>query len=172
MVGWSGLRRVEYWLRPDAGTHGQLAEDDPAWQVARWQPCLLDRHLELCAAAGAVDEGPQLAPVAFVALALRCHRVRAEDLEPLEIVDHARPGKAEHLYPLLRQLACLADAVCDRRRRAVGEAEHPEQRAVECVRCDDRRHCTADKGRQIDGMRDLAENPAALLRILEPVPRR
>ena len=34
MVGWSGLKRVEYWLRPDAGKHGQLADDDPAWQTA------------------------------------------------------------------------------------------------------------------------------------------
>jgi DMSO/TMAO reductase YedYZ molybdopterin-dependent catalytic subunit len=42
MVGWSGLRRVEYWLRPDTGTHGRLAEDDPAWQAARWLPCVLD----------------------------------------------------------------------------------------------------------------------------------
>jgi DMSO/TMAO reductase YedYZ molybdopterin-dependent catalytic subunit len=41
MVGWSGLRRVEYWLRRDAGTHGRLAEDDPAWRTARWQPCVL-----------------------------------------------------------------------------------------------------------------------------------
>src|SRR5215472_825918 len=24
MVGWSGLKRVEYWLRPDTGTHGRL----------------------------------------------------------------------------------------------------------------------------------------------------
>ena len=31
MVGWPGLKRVEYWLRPDAGTHGKLADDDPAW---------------------------------------------------------------------------------------------------------------------------------------------
>jgi DMSO/TMAO reductase YedYZ molybdopterin-dependent catalytic subunit len=41
MVGWSGLRRVEYWLRRDAGTHGRLAADDPAWQAARWQPCTI-----------------------------------------------------------------------------------------------------------------------------------
>jgi DMSO/TMAO reductase YedYZ molybdopterin-dependent catalytic subunit len=39
MVGWSGLKRVEYWLRPDMGTHGHLDEDDPAWQSARWEPC-------------------------------------------------------------------------------------------------------------------------------------
>jgi hypothetical protein len=42
MVGWSGLRRVEYWLRPDAGTHGRLADDDPAWSAARWQSCRLE----------------------------------------------------------------------------------------------------------------------------------
>jgi DMSO/TMAO reductase YedYZ molybdopterin-dependent catalytic subunit len=41
MVGWSGLKRVEYWLRPDAGKHGQLADDDPAWRAARWQPCAI-----------------------------------------------------------------------------------------------------------------------------------
>jgi DMSO/TMAO reductase YedYZ molybdopterin-dependent catalytic subunit len=39
MVGWSGLKRVEYWLRPDTGTHGKLADDDPAWNAARWLPC-------------------------------------------------------------------------------------------------------------------------------------
>jgi DMSO/TMAO reductase YedYZ molybdopterin-dependent catalytic subunit len=42
MVGWSGLKRVEYWLRPDSGTHGKLAPDDPVWQTARWQPCTLE----------------------------------------------------------------------------------------------------------------------------------
>jgi DMSO/TMAO reductase YedYZ molybdopterin-dependent catalytic subunit len=42
VVGWSGLRGVEYWVRPDAGTHGRLADDDPAWRTARWQPCTLD----------------------------------------------------------------------------------------------------------------------------------
>jgi DMSO/TMAO reductase YedYZ molybdopterin-dependent catalytic subunit len=39
MAGWSGLRRVEYWLRP--GTGGRLAEDDPAWRSAVWRPCAL-----------------------------------------------------------------------------------------------------------------------------------
>jgi hypothetical protein len=29
-------------VRPDAGKHGQLDEDDPAWQKARWQPCDID----------------------------------------------------------------------------------------------------------------------------------
>jgi DMSO/TMAO reductase YedYZ molybdopterin-dependent catalytic subunit len=42
MVGWSGLRRVEYWLRPDTGRHGQLDEDDPAWKKAEWKPCPID----------------------------------------------------------------------------------------------------------------------------------
>jgi DMSO/TMAO reductase YedYZ molybdopterin-dependent catalytic subunit len=41
MVGWSGLKRIEYWLRPDTGTHGVLADDDPAWKDARWQPCVI-----------------------------------------------------------------------------------------------------------------------------------
>jgi DMSO/TMAO reductase YedYZ molybdopterin-dependent catalytic subunit len=39
MVGWSGLKRVEYWLRPAAGGDGKLADDDPAWQRAIWSPC-------------------------------------------------------------------------------------------------------------------------------------
>ncbi|HEY7330812.1 MAG TPA: molybdopterin-dependent oxidoreductase [Gemmataceae bacterium] len=42
MVGWSGLRRVEYWLRPDAGRHGQIEDDDPAWKKAEWKPCAID----------------------------------------------------------------------------------------------------------------------------------
>lgn len=42
MVGWSGLRRVEYWLRPDTGRHGRLDEDDPAWRTAVWKPCAID----------------------------------------------------------------------------------------------------------------------------------
>jgi DMSO/TMAO reductase YedYZ molybdopterin-dependent catalytic subunit len=42
MVGWSGLKRVEYWLRPDSGRHGELAADDPAWQKASWQPCVIE----------------------------------------------------------------------------------------------------------------------------------
>jgi DMSO/TMAO reductase YedYZ molybdopterin-dependent catalytic subunit len=42
LVGWPGLKRVEYWLRPEAGTHGKLADDDPAWQTARWLPCRIE----------------------------------------------------------------------------------------------------------------------------------
>jgi DMSO/TMAO reductase YedYZ molybdopterin-dependent catalytic subunit len=39
MAGWSGLKRVEYWVRP--GTSEALAEDDPAWRTAAWRPCEL-----------------------------------------------------------------------------------------------------------------------------------
>jgi len=39
ITGWSGLKRVEYWLRPDPGLHGTLADDDPAWNAAKWLPC-------------------------------------------------------------------------------------------------------------------------------------
>jgi DMSO/TMAO reductase YedYZ molybdopterin-dependent catalytic subunit len=42
MAGWSGLRRVEYWLRPDTGRHGQIEEDDPAWKKAEWKSCAID----------------------------------------------------------------------------------------------------------------------------------
>jgi DMSO/TMAO reductase YedYZ molybdopterin-dependent catalytic subunit len=41
MVGGSGLKRVEYWLRPDQGTHGKLDADDPAWKTAEWKPAAL-----------------------------------------------------------------------------------------------------------------------------------
>ncbi len=42
MVGWPGLERVEYWLRPDTGTAGKLARRDPAWTTAEWKPATLD----------------------------------------------------------------------------------------------------------------------------------
>ena len=42
MVGWPGLDRVEFWLRPDAGTKGRLAPDDPAWAAAAWKPAAID----------------------------------------------------------------------------------------------------------------------------------
>jgi DMSO/TMAO reductase YedYZ molybdopterin-dependent catalytic subunit len=42
MVGWPGLERIEYWLRPESGTHGKLADNDPVWQTARWQPAVLE----------------------------------------------------------------------------------------------------------------------------------
>ena len=38
MVGWSGLKRVEYWVRPAAGGDGKLDDDDPAWKTAVWRP--------------------------------------------------------------------------------------------------------------------------------------
>jgi hypothetical protein len=41
VVGGSGLKRVEYWLRPDRGTHGDLGPDDPAWSQADWQQATL-----------------------------------------------------------------------------------------------------------------------------------
>lgn len=39
VCGREGLKRVEYWLRPDAGTQGVLPAGDPAWKTATWQPC-------------------------------------------------------------------------------------------------------------------------------------
>jgi DMSO/TMAO reductase YedYZ molybdopterin-dependent catalytic subunit len=42
VVGMPGLKRVECWVRPDTGTNGILAENDPAWQIARWQPGTID----------------------------------------------------------------------------------------------------------------------------------
>jgi DMSO/TMAO reductase YedYZ molybdopterin-dependent catalytic subunit len=42
MVGWPGLERVEYWLRPDAGNQGKLPLDDPAWEKAEWKLAQID----------------------------------------------------------------------------------------------------------------------------------
>lgn len=42
MVGWPGLQRVEYWLRPATGGDLDLPDDSPAWATARWQPCTLE----------------------------------------------------------------------------------------------------------------------------------
>jgi DMSO/TMAO reductase YedYZ molybdopterin-dependent catalytic subunit len=39
--GWSGLDRVQFWVRPGSGEKGLLAEDDPAWKTAVWRPCEL-----------------------------------------------------------------------------------------------------------------------------------
>ncbi len=36
MVGWPGLERVEYWVRPTANPVRDLAPEDPAWKEARW----------------------------------------------------------------------------------------------------------------------------------------
>ena len=38
IAGWSGLERVEYWLRPASP---DLADDDPAWDTAQWIACQL-----------------------------------------------------------------------------------------------------------------------------------
>jgi DMSO/TMAO reductase YedYZ molybdopterin-dependent catalytic subunit len=42
MVGWPGLDRVEYWLRPDPQTKEPIRDDDPAWKTAKWQPCVIE----------------------------------------------------------------------------------------------------------------------------------
>jgi hypothetical protein len=39
VVGWSGLKRVEFWLRPSTGDNVTLAHNDPAWKTASWRPC-------------------------------------------------------------------------------------------------------------------------------------
>jgi DMSO/TMAO reductase YedYZ molybdopterin-dependent catalytic subunit len=44
VVGASGLKRVEYWLRSDQGTHGKLDSDDPAWRKAKWTRAELARQ--------------------------------------------------------------------------------------------------------------------------------
>lgn len=36
VAGLPGLKRVEYWLRPDADPDSKLADDDPAWLKATW----------------------------------------------------------------------------------------------------------------------------------------
>jgi DMSO/TMAO reductase YedYZ molybdopterin-dependent catalytic subunit len=56
--GWSGLKRVEYWLRPDAGLHGTLADDDPAWAGATWEPCAIDPQPDDWKAALPAGVGP------------------------------------------------------------------------------------------------------------------
>jgi DMSO/TMAO reductase YedYZ molybdopterin-dependent catalytic subunit len=43
MAGWSGLKRVEYWLRPGGGDGATLDDDDPAWKAAVWRPCEIMR---------------------------------------------------------------------------------------------------------------------------------
>ncbi|RLS40619.1 MAG: hypothetical protein DWH82_02670 [Planctomycetota bacterium] len=40
MVGWPGLERVEYWLRPDTGA--TLSDDDPLWAMAQWQAGVIE----------------------------------------------------------------------------------------------------------------------------------
>ena len=40
--GWSGLKRVEYWLRVSDDKAEELSDDDPAWKKASWIECRLD----------------------------------------------------------------------------------------------------------------------------------
>jgi hypothetical protein len=42
VVGMPGLKRVEYWLRSDVDPDKKLADDDPAWKSAAWQPCVVE----------------------------------------------------------------------------------------------------------------------------------
>ena len=39
MVGCSGLKRVEFWLRPASSVDGKLGDNDPAWKTAVWKSC-------------------------------------------------------------------------------------------------------------------------------------
>ncbi len=41
MSGWSGLKRVEYWLRRVSPGAEGLKDDDPAWTSAVWHPCTI-----------------------------------------------------------------------------------------------------------------------------------
>jgi DMSO/TMAO reductase YedYZ molybdopterin-dependent catalytic subunit len=42
MVGWPGLDRVEYWLRPAPGSREDIPDDDASWASAVWRPCRLE----------------------------------------------------------------------------------------------------------------------------------
>ena len=39
IAGGSGIKRVEYWVRPSTGADPKLPDDDPAWKAAVWRPC-------------------------------------------------------------------------------------------------------------------------------------
>lgn len=41
IAGWSGLKGVEYWVRPITDPPANLPDDDPAWQSAHWGECEL-----------------------------------------------------------------------------------------------------------------------------------
>ena len=41
IAGWSGLKKVEYWVRPVTDPPTDLPDDDPAWQSAAWSECEL-----------------------------------------------------------------------------------------------------------------------------------
>jgi DMSO/TMAO reductase YedYZ molybdopterin-dependent catalytic subunit len=42
MVGWPGLERIEYWLRPVATPKKDLPLGDPAWKEGKWAPVILE----------------------------------------------------------------------------------------------------------------------------------
>lgn len=42
VVGVPGLKRVEYWLRPDAGKGGELDDNDSACEGATWEPGVIE----------------------------------------------------------------------------------------------------------------------------------
>ena len=42
MVGWPGLERIEYWLRPEPRPRVELHDEDPAWRTANWRTCTID----------------------------------------------------------------------------------------------------------------------------------
>ena len=39
IAGGSGLKRVDYWVRPATDADPNLPDDDPAWKSAVWRPC-------------------------------------------------------------------------------------------------------------------------------------
>jgi DMSO/TMAO reductase YedYZ molybdopterin-dependent catalytic subunit len=42
MVGWPGLERIEYWLKPTTAPRKDLPLGDPAWAEATWSPVAVD----------------------------------------------------------------------------------------------------------------------------------
>jgi DMSO/TMAO reductase YedYZ molybdopterin-dependent catalytic subunit len=55
VVGASGLKRVEYWIRKDQGTHGAIEWNDPAWRTAEWKEAELVSIPPAALAAGLPD---------------------------------------------------------------------------------------------------------------------
>lgn len=42
MVGWPGLERIEYWLRPVTAESKKVTHDDPEWTAGPWKSAILD----------------------------------------------------------------------------------------------------------------------------------
>ena len=95
MVGWPGLERVEYWLRPvTAGRWRELHDDDPAWATAEWRPCRLDPPPADLAAELAPGRGPR------PDLGIRAGRQAegmADAVQRRPLVGHARRPEAGRL---------------------------------------------------------------------------